>query len=152
MVYVSGNGGSRHFAIHSYDANGNNIDLLVNTTDPFEGVLPLDFLTGEHTFGFEITATGAWTIEVRPLSTIERVSVPGEITGSGPYVFALTTAPSRATITGNSAARHFAVFSYGNSRELLVNTTDPYDGTVRLSSDTIIIVVTADGEWAISLE
>lgn len=78
--------------------------------------------------------------------------MPGEISGNGPYVFALTGSPSQATINGNAAERHFAVFAYGSSRELLVNTTDAYDGTVRVASDTIIIEIKADGEWTIVFE
>lgn len=153
LVRISGNAGSRFFAVENYDNEGNQIDLLVNTTDVYEGLRPLDFRDGEHTAEFEVSATGAWTIEVLPLGSIERVDVPGEISGSGDYVFALNgDSPSRATITGNSDGRYFGVFSYGSIYDLLVNTTDVYEGTVRLESDTLIIEVEATGEWTISIE
>jgi outer membrane lipoprotein SlyB len=61
-------------------------------------------------------------------------------------------APSRATITGNAAGRYFGVRGYGSFSELLVNTTDPYEGTVRVDGSTMIIVVQAEGEWTIVFE
>ncbi|MDD1777335.1 MAG: hypothetical protein LUQ65_04130 [Candidatus Helarchaeota archaeon] len=148
LVHIIGNNSSRHFAVVNYDSSNKEIDLLVNTTDPYDGVRPLDFLEDEHTARFEVTATGAWSIEIIPFSLIERLEIPGEITGNGDYVFAIVGGtPDTATITGNAAARHFAVIGYGSTSDLLVNTTDPYDGTVLLSSDTLIIEVDSEDDW-----
>ena len=153
VVHIIGNSSSRHFSVVNYDAGGDQIDLLVNTTDPYEGIRPLDFRTDEHTAGFEVTAVGEWTIEVLTLSSIKRLSVPGTIEGIGDDVVALIGGtPDRATISGNTASRHFGVFGYGSGIDLLVNTTDPYEGTVRLDSDTLIIEVQAVGEWSVTTE
>jgi hypothetical protein len=151
LVHIVGNDSSRFFAVINYDANNRQIDLLVNTTDPYDGVRPLDFLDSDHTARFEVQATGSWTIEVLPLSTIHKLDIPGEISGKGDYVFAITGGtPDTAIVTGNADSRFFAVLGWGNTRDLLVNTTDPYSGTVLLNSDTIIIEVQAEGEWTMS--
>ena len=53
-----------------------------------------------------------------------------------------------AHIIGNSASRYFGITSYDNSGEtidLLVNTTDPYEGTVVLKSDTVLFEINAVG-------
>jgi hypothetical protein len=60
--------------------------------------------------------------------------------------------PSLIHITGNAASRHFAVKGYGGGRPtLLVNSTDPYQGTVRLDADTIALEITAVGAWTIDI-
>lgn len=152
LVHVIGNANSRFFAVKSYDALGNPIDLLVNTTDPYDGVRPLDFRNNEHTTRFEISANGQWTIEVLPLSAIEKLEIPGTFSGSGDYVFALIGGdPDLANINGNAAGRYFAVLSYGDNIDLLVNTTDPYQGTVILDAKTVIIEVQAIGDWTIEV-
>ena len=59
--------------------------------------------------------------------------------------------PDLAKITGNTESQHFAVISYGKTSDLLVNTTDPYDGTVILSSDVILLEINAVGDWLIEI-
>lgn len=153
LVHIIGNSAGGHFAVKNYDANDQDIDLLVNTTDPYDGVRPLDFLVGEHTYGFDVTATGDWTIEVIPLPLIEKVSASESIEGVGDFVFAIQGEPRRATITGNAGSSHFAVKAYSSSSiDLLVNTTDPYNGEVRLEPGVAIIEVIAVGDWSISFE
>jgi len=153
LIHITGNAGSRHFAIVSYNSSGERIDLLVNTTDPYDGVRPLDFLDSEHATRFEISATGSWTIEIVPVQQIERLDIPGEFTGTGDYVFAFAGGtPDTAKITGNASSRHFAVIGWGgNGRDLLVNTTDPYNGTVIVDRETFILEVKATGDWSINI-
>ena len=59
--------------------------------------------------------------------------------------------PDLAHIKGNEQARHFSVKGYGSSSDLLVNTTDPYEGTVILANDTIVLDITASGAWSIEV-
>jgi hypothetical protein len=152
LVYVRGNAESRHFAVESFDASGQQLDLLVNTTDPYEGVVPLDFRSGEQTTRLQVTASGEWYIEIRPLSSARRVSIPGTISGNGDDVFIIDGDPDVAHIRGNAAGRHFAVLGYGSRSSLLVNTTEPYDGRVILAADTVVIEVNAEGGWEIIFE
>lgn len=152
IVHITGNASSGYFSVTSYDANGQMLNLLVNTTDSYDGLRPLDFMNDEHTTRFEVKASDAWTIEVLPLSSIEKLQIPGEKSGTGDYLFALSGGtPDLAKITGNSSAGYFGVYGYGDSINLLVNTTDPYDGTVMLSSDILIIEVQSTGEWTINI-
>jgi hypothetical protein len=153
LVRIMGNAASRHFAVTTYGVNGERIALLVNTTQPYEGIRPLDFLQNEHTGRFEVTATGSWTIEILPLASARTSDVPGQIEGSGDDVVLLVGGtPDLATVSGNTAERHFAVKGYGSGRpRLLVNTTDPYDGTVRLDSDTLLLEIIATGAWTVTI-
>lgn len=151
VAYIEGNASSRHFAVTSYDADGQSIELLVNTTDVYKGLVPID-LGSTQTTKLEIKATGKWKVEFRPLSTIESVSAPGEISGSGASVFLLEDGCSTAKITGNKAERHFAMILYGSLfPDLLVNTTDVYSGTVMVDGGGIV-EVKAVGPWTFTAE
>lgn len=152
LVHIIGNAGGRFFAVSNLDANNDQIDLLVNTGDPYDGLRPLDFRDDERTVRFQVQAVGEWTIEILPLSSIKFVEVPGSISGKGDFVFALTGKdPDTAKIVGNAEGRYFAVLGYSGSVDLLVNTGDPYDGTVLLDGDTVIIEIQAVGEWTIEI-
>lgn len=153
LARITGNSASAHFAVINYDADGNQIDLLVNTTDPYSGVRPLDLFDNQQTTRFEVKATGDWTIEVLPfLENVTQAEVPGTITGTGDAVLILLAAADTAKVTGNPASGHFAVIGYGGTfPDLMVNTTDPYDGMVQVGLGSRVLVVTAVGDWTIEL-
>lgn len=152
LVYIRGNAGSRYFGVESYDDAGEQVDLLVNTTDPYEGVVLMDIGNDDQTTRLQITAEGEWFIELRPLNTARRVSVPGTIEGTGDDVFIVDGDPDVAQISGNADGRYFGVWAYGDRGHLLVNTTDPYDGRVIVARDIVLVEVKAVGGWRIAFE
>jgi hypothetical protein len=152
IVHIIGNASSRFFAVKNYGSDGNLMDLLVNTADPYDGVRPLDFGNGEHTTRFEVNASGEWRIEVLPITSARVLTVPGIIEGKGDDVIILKGAtPDLAKIKGNGESRFFAVKSYGKHSDLLVNTTDPYEGTAIVSGDTVVLEIQAEGSWSIEI-
>lgn len=161
IAHITGNSSSRHFAVKAYDAHQNYLDLLVNTTDAYDGIVLLDADTAE----FEISATGAWEIEIRPLvnarsvgvnDSIEITDYNGAISGKNDEIILVVSDQDSTlvTINGNSQSRHFAVKGYGDSDyDLMVNTTDVYEGTVRLPKGQFVVLeITAVGEWEIAFE
>jgi hypothetical protein len=84
---------------------------------------------------------------------------PTVFTGAGDSVVAITkpggsTGTVLATITGNDAGRFFAVQAIDGDQDLLVNTTEPYSGTVLMDADrggTTQLQVTATGPWSVTL-
>lgn len=152
LAYVRGNAGSRYFAVESYNDAGEQVDLLVNTTDPYEGIVLVDVGDDDNSTRLQVQAEGEWSIELRPLNTARRVSVPGTIEGTGDDVIIIDGEPDIAQISGNADGRYFGVIGYSNRSNLLVNTTDPYDGRVILARDIILIEVTAVGAWTITFE
>ena len=106
----------------------------------------------EQTTRLQITSSGEWYIEIRPLSTARRVSVPGTIEGASDDVVIIDGEPDTALIRGNPDSRHFAVIAYGDRYNLLVNTTDPYDGRVIVARDAVVLEVNAEGAWTITFE
>ena len=60
-------------------------------------------------------------------------NVTGKHFWLGDEVLQVGGSPSQATITGNPDAQYFGVFGYNPGNNLLVNTTDVYQGTVRVA-------------------
>jgi hypothetical protein len=58
-----------------------------------------------------------------------------------------------AKIDGNAEGRYFGVKAYGSGGggNSLVNTTDPYTGSVPMPAGPAIVVVTATGNWSIDV-
>lgn len=156
VLYVEGNAASAHFAVTSYDRAGEYMNLLVNTTDPYKGFRPLDFMDDEATATLEIKATGPWTVQViSPYhsSLLDHwVLLPEQYQGIGDDVLFIIGSPTKATISGNGAGAHFAVIGYNGGWNLLVNTTDPYEGKVRLHPGTVALEIKATGSWSINIE
>ncbi|MCG3177529.1 MAG: hypothetical protein MOGMAGMI_02503 [Candidatus Omnitrophica bacterium] len=152
IVHITGNAGSRFFAVKNFGSDGTNYDLLVNTTEPYDGVRPLDFNSGQHTTRFEVKAEGKWKIEILPVTAAVKLNAPGKLEGKGDQVIVLSGGkPDTAKIQGNAAKRFFAVKSYGDVSDLLVNTVDPYNGEVIVDSSTLVLEVRAEGPWSIEV-
>lgn len=146
---ITGNSAGRHFAVTAYDAEGNQLDLLVNTTEPYSGVTTDN---AQRAATLEIKASGGWSVEMRSIYTLPVMSSGETYSGSGDFILVAVNPGSTATITGNPDARHFAVIGVGHGvYDLLVNTTEAYSGTVKLSPNTAGFIVTAVGDWTITL-
>lgn len=153
LVHISGNTAGGHlFAVTAYGTDGELIDLLVNTNDPYEGVRPLDFYQDQHTIRLEVKAIGEWTIDITSLNEGQRFEVPGEIVGSGDDVLILAGKPADvATIEGNEAGKEFSVISFAPTVKDLVKTTQSYNGKVLLDPQAKILVIKAQGPWKINI-
>lgn len=142
--------GSGHFAAWSLDPSFEPIDLLVNTAGNYSGTRPMQFLADETVSGLEITAGGNRTYVIRPLSGADRgtCKVVGE--GDSVVIVANFQSDSGAADITNDGSGHFAVWAWGESdRDLLVNDTGPYEGTVRVPSGLFIWDITAEGGWSV---
>jgi hypothetical protein len=155
LLVVSGNSQSRHFSITSYSSSRERIDLLINSTEPYSGIVAVDLPVGTETGILEITATGSWSIDVYHIGAAPKISVENPKSDSGDNVLWIEGDASIATITGNSSERHFSIKSYngnGNYSDLLVNTTDRYSGKVLLPKHTLLLQISAVGSWSIELQ
>ena len=151
IVHIIGNSASNHFAVISLDSENESIDLLVNTTESYDGVHLINI--EEQVKRFEITASGDWTLKISDAGAAPVLQSPGVYDGQNDAVLIIRGEPAdTAIIKGNDGANHFAVFSHGFSgKDLLVNTTDPYDGTVLIDQDVVIFEITATGSWSIEI-
>ena len=152
VVHIVGNSSSGYFGVTSYDKEGEYLDLLVNTAEPYDGIRTLDFLPGEWTSRFEVKSTDTWIIEILPISSIRVLSVPGKIEGKDDEVLKISGGvPDLAKISGNDSGGYFGIFTYNGFEDLIVNETDPYEGTVMLDREITFIEVKAVGNWSIEI-
>ena len=162
LVHITGNAGSDHFAVKNFDAAGEKLELLVNTTDPYDGWRPLDWMDDECTTRFQVQGAGDWTITLFPLAPIpevdrHRMGIPGTYKGEGDDVIILawsSKTPDLANVSGNESEDYFGVMAWVSSRgsdQLLINTTDSYEGIVILDPTTFAIEVRAVGAWTVEV-
>ena len=145
---ITGNIEEDHFSVKTYDSVGEYSELLVNTTDAYNGI------TMDDNFDvamLEITASGDWRIEIASMYTMDIIEGGQTYSGHGDSVLLVRNAGKTATIKGNVAEAHFAVKSYGEYYDLLVNEIDPYEGTVMLDFAPVIFSITAVDDWSITL-
>lgn len=147
--HISGNSEDRHFSVTGYDAAGNYTELFVNTTDYYNGYV-LD--PNQDTRTLEVDAECPWTIEVVSLYTAPLLPVGETYSGIDDAVLLLPSDCRSAIINGNTLSRYFSVITYGSGYNLLVNTVDPYSGTVRIDPGATVMTVHAVGGWSISLQ
>lgn len=147
--HISGNSEDRHFSVTGYDAAGNYTELFVNTTDYYNGYV-LD--PEQDTRTLEVDAEGPWTIEIFSLYTAPVLPVGETYSGIDDAVLLLPSDCQSAIINGNTMSRYFSVITYGSGFDLLVNTVDPYSGTVRIDPGATVMTVHAVGGWSISLQ
>jgi hypothetical protein len=132
------------------DAAGKKLDLMVNTIGAYSGSNVLD-ATGEQTALFEVDADGGWTIDLAPLSAATSWDGVSPISGTGDSVVKIPGGLPKVTVVAIShdGSRNFAVWSYtSKDRDLTVNQVGAYTGRHVLGSGTLLLVITADGNWA----
>jgi hypothetical protein len=149
ILDITYSGGS-NFIVQNFDANGNQIGLLVNSIGSYKGRLELDFKDGEMTSMIQIQSSGDWTMTITPLQpdVLQSINNPGTYQGSGDDVILVIGDPKKATFNRQGES-NFIVFAYGNSVSLLVNEIGPYTGTVLIPNGTFILVVKSSGEWTV---
>jgi hypothetical protein len=152
LLHITGNAGGGNFIVWGLDEYGDKNTLFVNTLEPYEGTVPINFTSLDITRKLQITATGPWTVDILPLSAARVVNAPGVIAGIGDDVVMISGTPGTARIVGNDDSRHFAVIAYGTSYDLLVNTDVPVNRKVEVPADAIYLEIQAEGNWGIQFD
>ncbi|MGY1624261.1 hypothetical protein ACI789_18840 [Geodermatophilus sp. SYSU D00965] len=151
VLTISHSGGS-NFAVWSVDSQGQDIDLLVNEIGSYSGAHPLNFLEGEEAAALKIEADGPWHVTSAPLSSAPTWDGTAPYSAEGAAVVWVEGAASGLTPVTftHEGESNFAVFAYGDDRDLLVNEIGAYTGETLLPTGTLVLVVEADGPWSIA--
>ncbi len=126
-------------------------DLLVNAIGDYDGQQALN-LEGAVSVA-DVTADGPWTIEVAPLAEAAQDFDDREASGTGDAVLWAPSGVGGAVDVAHDGESNFIVSAVGDyriSRDLVINEIGSYEGTVRLEDRTVVVTVTADGDWSIS--
>ena len=146
VIHVTGNAAGEEFWVKNYDKDGELIGLLVNTNETYDGIRPLDFLNTENTGEIEINAIGEWEVEITDIFEAPFLAMPGGFTQSGDYVVVLGGGlPYSAYIKKDEAKGSFRILGYGNSIEVLFDTTEPVEGIIPIGADIVALEIQAQG-------
>ena len=142
--------GSGNFAVISYIGSDYD-DLLVNEIGSYAGSVYINAGVNR----LKVTATGSWTIEVRPITSSRPWDGVSALTGKGDSVVILTGGASGITTIRNVSRSNFAVIAYspeGEYLDLLVNEIGAYSGEVLLPDvDPIVLAISAvGGTWSLA--
>lgn len=140
--------GKSNFAVWSLDTDLEEQDLLVNEIGNYSGTVLFN-LRGSATKSLEITASGNWTVTVRSVLSL-REFVAGAASGHGDDVLIFRGSAGVATIS-HIGESNFAIWSYGDRSDLVVNEIGNYKGESRWSKGPSVVAVTADGDWSVSV-
>jgi hypothetical protein len=146
---ITGKGRS-NFAVVSY-AGSEYGDLLVNEIGAYSGTVYI--AAGINRL--KVSASGSWTIEVRPISSAPHWTGLVPLTGTGDRVVLLTDGASGIATVKNKGRSNFAVIAYstdGEYLDLLVNEIGSYSGQVLLpDADPMVLTFhAAGGTWSMS--
>jgi hypothetical protein len=144
--------GSSNFAVTSLDASGGQNDLLVNEIGKYKGTVLFD--DNAHSVAFKIEADGGWTAVVKPISSARKWDLSKALTGTGDDVVGVTGKVSGlvSSVVKHSGTSNFAVIVYGDEgRDLLINEIGKYSGEVLMPPGLVLISISADGKWSITV-
>ena len=97
----------------------------------------------------EITAGGAWRVEINSLLAARRFDA--DVTGTGDDVVVYSGTEARVAAVAHQGDANFALWFYGDDGgDLLANEIGVYTATVPLSAGPALVVVTANGPWSIT--
>ncbi len=160
VARIHGNLLGKYFSVTTYDSLGDYVELLVNTGDSYFGIVPFNFnaydiqdISGGLV---EVKAVGEWSIEVMALTSLAFAYNNQSIVGYGDVVAYVKGRALTAIVVGNEKSKYFSVSAVGIDGEsvdsdLLVNTSDPYQGNVRLpqNKDGFILIIRSSDTWGI---
>jgi hypothetical protein len=129
------------------------IGILVNTTEPYDGIRPLDFFTFQNTKELEVIGGGKWKINVTDIFKAPFLEMPGGFTRTGDYVVILGGGiPDTAYIKKDGAMGSFRILGYGNNIQVLFDTTEQVEGVIPISPDIVALEIQAQGEWTMDVK
>ena len=145
--------GESNFAVITLAEDGSENDLLVNRIGNYAGTVLFDADEGQHSVAFEVTADGAWTIDIKPVTEARAWDPASAIDGTGDDVLRTDPEPSGLTpiTVSHQGESNFVVIAHApDGAALLVNEIGNYSGEVALGAGSVLVQVNADGTWSIA--
>ena len=140
--------GTAAFTVQTNDAQGQPIEMLVDTQGSYDGSTAVNLIVGDVISGIEVVADGDWSITAKYLGSLGREM--DEASGSGDDVLLMDISNPAMTITHDGQS-DFDVFLWAfDSQGYLVNDSGPIDTTVSVPIGGVVIEVRADGNWRLS--
>lgn len=139
--------GNSNFVLQTLDASNQMSDLLVNEIGSYSGVVSYGLMGAESAM-LQITADGAWTVQIDPITAAPLA--PAQLSGTGDAVYKYEGSAAVAQIT-HAGSSNFAVHQTdGTWPNLLINEIGAYQGSVPFMAGPSLLLIKADGAWTIA--
>lgn len=140
--------GASSFTVQTNDAQGDPIEMLVDTEGSYDGSRAINLIVEDVISGLEVVADGDWSITATYLGSLERDL--DEASGTGDDVLVMDITSPAMTITHDGQS-DFSVFLWAfDGQGFLVNDSGPIETTVSVPVGGVVIEVHADGSWRLS--
>ena len=140
--------GERNFIVQSFGKSMERNDLLANEIGAVSGsaLFGVGYFKSAKTKFLEVTATGDWTITLKPVSAAANFSGSGS--GTGIFKGKITAGKKTITYEGSS---NFIVQQWctDGTTDLIANEIGAYRGTKLIRGGTCLIAVKSEGTWNI---
>jgi hypothetical protein len=126
-------------------------DLLVNEIGSYAGWVYVEPWVNR----LEITSSGSWTVEIRPIGSARKWTGEEPISGKGDAVVMLSGHAAGITTIRNRGRSNFAIIAYspeGDYLDLVVNEIGSYSGEVMLpDADPMVLAIhDVGGSWSLA--
>ena len=140
--------GERNFIVQSFSKSMERNDLLANEIGTVAGstLFGVGYFKSDKTKFLEVTATGDWTITLKPVSAAANFTGSG--TGTGIFKGKINAGKKTISYEGSS---NFIVQQWctNGTNDLVANEIGAYRGTKLVQGGTCLIAVQSQGNWTI---
>ncbi len=147
-VIVATHSGTSNFILKTETSSGGYGELLANEIGRYKGTTAFGLISwdrGKSKY-LEVTADGAWTIKVLPMSKVPTLPTSGK----GPGVYKYTTKSAKTRVVKHAGTSNFLVrYHHDGSFDTLVNEIGSYSGKKRFVAGPGIVEIDADGKWVV---
>lgn len=147
--------GSGDFVVRGYDTFGDPTEVFVDTTGPYDGRrLYFQYNAEKYpTRQFSIETEGAWEFTLYPFSEeyVALVNTPGVYTGTGDDVIGLQLPGDSVEVSATGEGRFMLWAHHEGRKDLAIDETAPFTGTVELPHLTVILEILAEGRYTLEI-
>lgn len=138
--------GEGPFSITGYDPNGNLARFLVISSAPYAGTsIDASFVSTR----IDVSASGNWRIEIRPLIDCDTIKVGDTLVSSGDSVLRIDGTPKTIEIHKDPYVTDFYAFTIGARYHFLADADTAANITKTCTDDPQYLIVSSSGEWSI---
>lgn len=134
------------FNVTGYDPNGNLARFFVTSAAPYTGTsIDISFVTTR----IDVSASGDWRIEIRPLIDCDTIKTGDPLVSSGDTVLRIDGTPKTIEIHKDPDDSDFYAATIGTRYNILAKPETTADSTKTCNDDPQYLIVSSSGEWGI---
>jgi sortase (surface protein transpeptidase) len=152
-IFEGTHNGGANFIVQLQDANGDDLELLVNTIGSYKGKTFAQ-IPADGDYFLNINADGAWNFNIYQSPPADVADAPATLQGNGDDVvfFNAKSDTYKFTFTHKGQGNFIVLL---NGEGLMVNEIGSYSGSTRQNLGTdgfYALVINADGAWTAKVE